>query len=122
MASNNIGSARRAYAKKNGDFTQKNAAEYFGVSLGTYRNWEQGRTGLSLGQLSAIAEKYEVTVDYLLCREQQKPKKVDYLTAQELELLGIMRSITTDGQAQMLVFARGLLATYPKNNQVSQVS
>ena len=119
MERNNIGRARRDYAKKNGGFTQKDAADTFGVSLGTYRNWEQGRTGLSLGQLSAVAEKYGVTVDYLLCRE---PRDVDGMSQQEREMLHMMRSMSTEGQRQLMIYARGLLATYPKNNPLSQVS
>lgn len=115
MQPNNIGEARRAYAKAHGEFTQKDAAAYFGVSVGTYRNWEQGRTGLNLGQLSAIADKYGVTIDYLLHRAPHRP---EYLTPQESELLDIMRTITPEGQKQLMIYARGIASTYSKSNQV----
>lgn len=40
---NNIGNARRAYAKRVGKYTQEDAARDFSVSLSAYRNWEQGK-------------------------------------------------------------------------------
>ena len=63
---NNIGNARRNYADMVGGFTQKDAADYFGVSLSTYKKWEQGHGMMNGSQLREIAEKYGVTVDYLL--------------------------------------------------------
>lgn len=65
---NNIGDARRSYALSVGGFTQEDAASFFGVSLGTYRNWEQGVGKLNGEILCAIADKYECSTDYLLCR------------------------------------------------------
>lgn len=63
---NNIGEARRKYAAKVGRFTQNNAAEYFGVSLSTYKKWEQGSGKLNGERLRQIANKYGVSVDFLL--------------------------------------------------------
>ena len=97
MYENNIGEARRRYSKHNGEFTQKDAAEYFGVSLGTYRNWEQGRTGLSLGQLTAIAEKYGVTVDYLLMVDT--PQTSDGYTPTERTIIERYRKLSDDDKA-----------------------
>lgn len=65
---NNIGEARRSYALSIGGFTQEDAASYFNVSLGTYRNWEQGVGKLNGEILCAIADKYDCSTDYLLCR------------------------------------------------------
>ena len=110
---NNIGEARREYARRYGEFRQEDAAEYFGVSLGTYRNWEQGRTGPNLGQLSQLADKYGVTTDYLLGRPD-----TSWYDAEEDEILGIMRTITQEGRKQLMVYARGIAATYAKNHQV----
>lgn len=65
---NNIGEARRSYALAVGGFAQEDAASYFNASLGTYRNWEQGVGKLNGETLCAIADKYECSTDYLLCR------------------------------------------------------
>jgi transcriptional regulator with XRE-family HTH domain len=63
---NFIGEARRNYETKNGRFTQKDAAKCFGVSLSTYKKWEQGQGMMNGEQLREIAMKYDTTVDYLL--------------------------------------------------------
>lgn len=76
---NNIGEARRSYASINGSFTQEDAAKFFGVSLGTYRNWEQGTGKLNGDILCKIADKYDCSVDYLLCRVKDPtpyPKRI----------------------------------------------
>lgn len=65
---NNIGDARRSYALSHGQFTQEVAARFFGVSLSTYRNWEQGVGKLNGEILCAVADKYGCSTDYLLCR------------------------------------------------------
>lgn len=117
---NNIGDARRKYADEVGRFTQEDAAKYFGVSLSTYKKWEQGKGKLNGEQLRKIANKYGVTVDYLLgtavhyAMVDMKPPK---LTPDETELLDMWRRITPAGQQQLLVFARGVASTFPKNNQ-----
>lgn len=63
---NNIGEARRNYSLRNGKFTQSDAAKFFGVSLSTYKKWEQGQGMMNGEQLKEIAMKYDTTVDYLL--------------------------------------------------------
>ena len=65
---NSIGDARRSYALLHGKFTQEDAARFFKVSLGTYRNWEQGTGKLNGEILCAIADKYGCSTDFLLCR------------------------------------------------------
>ena len=66
---NNIGEARRSYSLKIGhEITQDEAAEMFGVSPSGYKKWEQGVGKLNGEILCAIADKYECSTDYLLCR------------------------------------------------------
>lgn len=54
---NNIGEARRSYEKtlQSGKFTQKDAADFFGVREGTYAHWEQGRGKLNGEILCAVS-------------------------------------------------------------------
>lgn len=115
---NNISEARRRYSDENGRFTQQDAANYFGVSLSTYKKWEQGSGLLNGSILRQIAELYGVSVDYLLMRDSkaEKPSQ-DYMTNYERELVDIMRTITPDGQRQLMIYARGIASTYSKNNQ-----
>ena len=123
MMENNIGEARRRYADENGRFTQQDAANYFGVSLSTYKKWEQGSGLLNGSILRQIAELYGVSVDYLLMRDSkaEKPSQ-EYMTRYERELVDIMRTITPEGQRQLMIYARGIASTYSKNNQIGQTA
>ena len=40
------------------------------------------------------------------------------LTETEAELLSLHRAMTAQGQSQLMIYARGLAATYPKNQEV----
>lgn len=94
MRDNNIGSARRAYAKRSGSkFTQEDAAKYFNVSIGTYRNWEQGRVDMNSAQISQMADLYGVTVDYLLGVTNIPMPPAFSLTQDEMELLDCYRQV-----------------------------
>lgn len=118
---NRIGDARRDYSLKHGKFTQNDAADFFGVSLSTYKKWEQGQGMMNGEQLRNIAMKYEVTTDFLLCRDDSAA--IEYssqrLSCDEIEMINIMRKISQHGRDQLLIFARGVAQTYPKNHQLS---
>lgn len=108
---NNIGEARRIYAENNGKFTQKDAANYFGVSLSTYKKWEQGQGMLNGAQLRSIADKYGVTIDYLLQVKRVNYALVEFppddyltakLTADERELVELYRQLDERRQERVL--------------------
>jgi transcriptional regulator with XRE-family HTH domain len=93
-APNNIGAARREYAKRVGaKFTQEDAAKEFGVSLSAYRNYEQEVNLPNAGIASAIARKYGVSVDYLLgyAQDSGDSKNAAQLSKDEKELLDAYR-------------------------------
>ena len=116
---NNIGEARRAYADRVGGFTQEEAAKYFDVALSTYKKWEQGQGKMNGAQLRSIAEKYDVSTDYLLQRSSS-PRPIARTiceSPEEQEMVGILRSLSPEGRKQLMVYARGCASTYPKNNE-----
>jgi len=96
-APNNIGNARREYSRRNGTrFTQEDAAREFGVSLSTYRNYEQEVNLPNAGIASAIARKYGVSVDYLLGLDDDPNAAIapsDSLSPDEQELLDVYRGV-----------------------------
>lgn len=95
---NRIGEARREFADRNdGRFTQEDAAEFFGVSLSTYQKWEQGQGMLNGAQLREIAEKYGVTVDYLLMVDA--PQSPGGYTAVERAIIEKYRALSEDDKA-----------------------
>ena len=118
---NNIGDARRLYAEKYGKFTQDDAADFFGVAPSTYKGWEQGVGNLNGKILCAIADKYECSVEFLLRRtESPSFERVRVLSAptyneREAELLELFHSCNQHGCEQIMVFARGCAASFPKN-------
>lgn len=110
MKENNIGSARRAYAKRNNiSFTQEDAARYFDVSIGTYRNWEQGRTEPSGAQISKMADLYGTTIDYLLgVTPIVTYAVVSYKDSNESTLVELYRNLTQEQQDAILALLRSM--------------
>lgn len=125
---NNIGEARRNYAEKVGKFTQEDAAEYFGVSLSTYKKWEQGKGKMNGEQLRDISRKYGVTTDFLLdvkpsvsyatVNPSERPSS--YLTDDERELLRSYRNMNESGRDELMEYAAYLKARHPLNESVSR--
>ena len=112
---NKIGDARRRYADENGKFTQEDAANYFGVSLSTYKKWEQGQGMLNGSQLREIAAKYGVTSDYLLGITDRPNVRQVSATPEEAELLALFRSMDADGRERLMEQAELLAARHPLN-------
>ena len=111
---NNIGDARREYADKYGKFTQEDAADFFGVSLSTYKKWEQGQGMMNGSQLREIAKKYEVTVDYLLgitptveYASVEFPLE-EWTSAVERDLLSYYRCLSKQNKELILHMTRAL--------------
>lgn len=50
-------------------FTAQKMADLLSVSIRTYRNYESGHSAPSLEALVNIADILNVSVDYLLCRD-----------------------------------------------------
>lgn len=50
-------------------FTQQNMADKLGISLNAYQKYEQAERSPSLECLVAIADILDISVDYLLCRD-----------------------------------------------------
>lgn len=110
---NNIGEARRSYALSHGKFTQQHAADFFGVALSTYRDWEQGKGKLNGEILCAMADKYVCSVDYLLCRtEDPRPypgfEKRTYSDKRQAAINGYYESLGEEGKETLHRVARGL--------------
>ena len=97
---NNIGEARRSYSLRIGvEITQDMAAEMFGVSPSGYKKWEQGVGKLNGEILCAIADKFECSTDYLLCRTSDpspypKPRQFAAIDAEESRMVEAFRSCT----------------------------
>ena len=60
------------------DLKQKDLAEFLQVHQTTYSDYELSRLNIPVSALNALADFYNVSIDYLLCRTNEKtpyPKK-----------------------------------------------
>lgn len=57
--------------------TQQNIADHLQVTLNSYQKYEQGTREPSFATLVALADLFEVTTDYLLCREPAPAASAD---------------------------------------------
>ena len=57
--------------RENNNLTQKECAEYFGVTLRAWQTYEQGVSEPKYEMLCKIADRFKVTTDYLLGRTPQ---------------------------------------------------
>ena len=95
-------------ARKAAGYSQKDAAEAFDVSIGTYRNWEQGRVVMNGEQLMGAARLFGTDVDYLLMMDTPEANP----EGQEDELASIYSALNEDGRDALLIVARGLLEKF----------
>lgn len=51
---------------------QREVAEYLGVTLRSYQSYESGQSEPNLARLSALADYFGVTTDYLLGRSDAR--------------------------------------------------
>ena len=55
--------------RKSSKFTQQAMADMLGISLNAYQKYEQAERSPSLETLVQIANIFDVSLDYLLCRD-----------------------------------------------------
>ena len=79
--------------------------------------WECGRAVPRMGAIQRLADFFDIPKSVIM-GDIDEDCEFRQLEQEEKELVDIMRSITPQGQQQLLVFARGIAASYPKNNQV----
>lgn len=72
------------------DLTQAEVAKILGVSPTTVATWEQGRSKPGLDKTVAIANLFNVSVDYLLgLTDNKRPAEKYYYSGAELENRGL---------------------------------
>ncbi len=52
------------------DLTQQEVAAYLGTSQTMYARYERGANELPIRHLMALADLYQVTTDFILCKDQ----------------------------------------------------
>ena len=84
--------------------TQRELAEKIGVKNYTVANWEQNRTEPAIKDLVDLANFFEVSVDYLIGRENEFGQIIIFknLTNSQIELLTLFDRLSTDKQEVVL--------------------
>ena len=90
--------------------TQKQLADKIGKNPSSVSYYESNRMIPRMYVIEKIAAVLGVTKEDIISDKA--------LTAYEKELLDVARAISTDGQRQLLIYARGLAATYPQDTEV----
>ena len=88
-------------------------AKACGVGRSAVSNWISGESSIDIERIPAICEFLEVSIDEFFGRS----KKFEPVSDEKAELNGIYDSLSPEGKKQLMTFARGCAATYPKNNE-----
>lgn len=98
--------ASTLYAISSGETTFDN------VGIGAFRK-VAAELGMTSDELyGAVADVHYAVVS--LSDDDERDDRPSH----EKELLDILRNITPEGVNQLMIYARGIAATYPKNNQL----
>ena len=95
------------------DLTQQELADVLGVNRATVAQWETGTSYPRMGTALQICEYFAVSLDDL-ADDAPKPRPVELL-GDVRELVDLYGGMTDEGRRQLMIYARGLAATYPKN-------
>lgn len=77
---------------------QEQVADDLGLSLSTYRSWEQGQRGINGKKLAILAEYYGVSTDTILGSEFAELSQSQVLTLDETQLIEDYRVLNNDGK------------------------
>ncbi|SDX61483.1 helix-turn-helix domain-containing protein [Salimicrobium album] len=70
-------SERLKLLRKQNKYSQKQIGEFLGISESGYGYYEQGRNEPSIDMINKLADKYDVTADYLLGRSDDPNQNED---------------------------------------------
>ena len=83
-----------------------------------YHALERGIDNTTVKTRHMILESLPFMRESILYSSVPIENESENLSDEEQELVDIMRSITPQGQQQLMLFARGVSSTFNKNNQV----
>lgn len=103
----------RAIRKAHG-YTQEQLAKAVGASTRQIGAWERSENELPMDYACTIADVLGCSLDDIACRVDCGSARVE--SGDERELAEIYGSVTPEGQRALMASARGIAATYSKNN------
>ena len=105
-------SARIALIRRQMGLSQSEFGELFDKSTRTVAAWEAGERTPSFATLADLAGRLDVSVDYLLGRDDEKEKKQPAAVNSELldDIIKRLRSLPAPALSRVSVFLEGLQA------------
>lgn len=105
---NNIKEIREATGK-----TQETVAADLGISLSTYRSWEQGSRRLNGEALLTLSSYFSVTTDSILgtMHAEKRYKHVAASTAEQDHLIGLFELLNEAGKAKVFDYIDDLIVS-----------
>lgn len=79
--------------RKNEHLTQQEMAKICGVTLRSYQNYESGQREMSYASLKKIADKFNISIDYLLGHQPQNVLYLDSLTDEQKEAVELVKQL-----------------------------
>lgn len=99
--------------RKNEHLTQQEMANICGVTLRSYQNYESGQREMSYASLIKIANKFNISTDYLLGRQFNE-------TPAQQNLVQIVRTLDDDLCDLAEAYIEGLKATQQQRDRIRE--
>lgn len=96
--------------KRNSDL-----AKACGVGRSAVSNWISGESSIDIERIPAICDFLDVSIDEFFGKSKKYGQQALDISSDESELLDIYRNLNAHGREQLMTFARGCAASYPKN-------
>lgn len=88
------------------ELLQSDLAQMLNVGQGTISNWENGRTEPDQDSLKTIAQRFDVSIDYILGNSDVKkdptPKEWDSLTDLQKNIIALMGKLSEAQQEEVV--------------------
>ena len=93
------------------ELSQREIAKLLNISQSTYNNWENENTQPSIEQLIALSKLFEVSVDYIIGRNDEYETDKDRLeiTGKQRELLKAFNTVSPDIQDAVLRLLQSII-------------
>lgn len=98
-------------ARKAKGYTQREVADMIGITKSAYSYYELGKRCPDVAKIKAMAKALDVTGDYLLGREEEKPSAEISEELLDMELIERLTSLTEEELARVDAFVQGILAS-----------
>ena len=94
---------------------QKQVAAELGLYNSSFTDWSKGKGSPSVNALTKFADRFHVSLDYLVRGEEfSNVKRLDFSNPQDKELLEKFHMLTPELQTKLLGYIEGMLAVLPK--------